>query len=245
MGLSLRHHDRSQLWFQLVEIVRDRTYLQHGIELTEGATVLDVGANVGVAAAFFAGECKAGVVHCFEPVTSLFELLRKNVSRFPACVAHDYGLAATAGHAEITYYPGAAAMSGLYADPERDREFVRNRLLSNGVPEGKADARLDGRFATVTETCELRTLSGVLRELSIEHVDLLKIDVERAELDVLLGVEERDWSRIAQIACEVHGKGGRLASITAILEDRGFAVTTDQDQSMRGTEVRMLYAIKR
>ncbi len=130
----------------------------------------------------------------------------------------------------------AAELSGLYANPERDATLVRTVLANLGVM---------GAHEAVPLTCELRTLSSVLDEQGLARVDLLKIDVERAELDVLLGVEERDWSRIAQIACEVHGEGGRMASITAMLEDRGFAVTTDQDQSMRGTEVRMLYAIRR
>jgi hypothetical protein len=59
---ALRHHDPQQLWFQLNEIVRERVYLRHGVSVRE-AVVLDVGANVGVAAAFFAAECRAGLVH--------------------------------------------------------------------------------------------------------------------------------------------------------------------------------------
>jgi len=35
-------------------------------------------------------------------------------------------------------------------------------------------------------------------------VQLLKIDVERAELDVLRGVEARDRPRVEQVAVEVH-----------------------------------------
>ena len=83
---ALRHYDPSQLWFQLEEIVEQRTYLRHGIRVGEGDVVLDVGANVGVSAALFASECGAGVVHCFEPAAPLFELLRENVAPFPACV---------------------------------------------------------------------------------------------------------------------------------------------------------------
>src|SRR5689334_17821712 len=64
----LRHSDPSQLMFQIAEIAGDETYLRHGVTVTEGDVVFDVGANVGVAAAFFAVIRGAGLVHCFEPV---------------------------------------------------------------------------------------------------------------------------------------------------------------------------------
>jgi protein-L-isoaspartate O-methyltransferase len=94
----LHHPDPEQLAYQLQEIVESRTYLQHGVEVREGDTVLDVGANIGVAAAFFAVECGAGTVHSFEPVPPIFEVLRENLSDLSACVPHEYGLGSGGGH---------------------------------------------------------------------------------------------------------------------------------------------------
>jgi FkbM family methyltransferase len=42
-----------------------------------GDVVLDVEANIGVTAAFFAAECGACAVHCFEPVPPVFERLQR------------------------------------------------------------------------------------------------------------------------------------------------------------------------
>ena len=78
--------------------------------------VFDVGANVGVSAAFFAANCGA-FVHSFEPVRPIYEILLENVRRLPRCSAHNLGLSSHPRHAPITYYPNADAMSGLYADP--------------------------------------------------------------------------------------------------------------------------------
>jgi FkbM family methyltransferase len=242
LASSLRHYDPSQLYFQIAEIAGERTYLRHGVEVGEGDVVLDVGANVGVAAVFFASECGAGAVHSFEPVRPLFELLCENVKGFPACTAHDYGLSSQSGHASITYYPGAAAMSGLYADSEQDRALVRTALINLGFSEPEADRRLEGRYEAETMSCELRTLSTVLREEEIDRVDLLKIDVEKAELDVLGGIAEDDWPRIRQLVIEVHDHGGRCAAIEAALGRRGFRVVREQAEAMEGTAVRMLYA---
>ena len=242
---ALRHYDPGQLWFQVAEIADKRTYLRHGIRVGEGDVVLDVGANVGVAAAFFASECKAGLVHSFEPVPRLFELLRENVRSYPGCVAHNYGLATTPRRAPITYYPGAAAMSGLYADPEDDRARVRRYLVNSGLSEDDARRRQDGRYRAVTLTCELRTLSMVLREESLPRVDLLKLDVEKAELDVLRGIDEPDWHRIQQVVAEVHDMRGRCQVISQMLTTRGFSVVIEQDPEWRGTRVHMLYATRR
>lgn len=38
-------------------------------------------------------------------------------------------------------------------------------------------------------------------------MSLLKIDVERAELEVLQGLDGADWSRVQQVAMEVHDTG--------------------------------------
>ena len=239
---SFEHHDPQQLLFQFSEIFGARTYLQHGIEVGEGDLVLDAGANVGVAAAFFATVCGAGTVHSFEPVRPLFELLRANVSSLEACVVHDYGLAAVSGPAEITYYPNAAAMSGLYAKPGRDREQVRGSLRSLGVPEEEVRVRLAGTFEPTTLSCELRTVSSVIDEHSIPAVDLLKIDVERAELDVVAGIEPRHWPLIHQVAAEVHDEAG--LALREILAERGFEVAIDQERAMAETPIRMLYATR-
>jgi L-glutamate---[L-glutamyl-carrier protein] ligase len=210
----------------------------------EGDLVLDVGANVGVAAVFFATECGAGTVHCFEPVGPICDLLRENVAPYPACVVHEVGLSRSPGRAEITFYPGAAAMSGLYADPERDRAIVRAALVNLGATEEEADERLGGAYEARTLSCELTTLSAFLREEGIDRVDLLKVDVERAELDVLAGIEERDWPLIRQLAVEVHDERGRLAALAGELRERGFSVASEQDRALRGTDVHLLHATR-
>jgi FkbM family methyltransferase len=244
LSRTLKHPHRLQLGYQLHEIVRNETYLQHGVQVHEGDVVLDVGANVGVAAAYFASACRAGVVHCFEPVRPTFELLRENVSQFPACVAHNYGLSSVSGSFPITYYPNDSALSSLYADPEEDRAQLRASLINWGFSSEEADRELQDRFRAVTMACELRTLSSVLHEHSLARVDLLKIDVEKAEHDVLNGIEEGDWPRIAQVAAEVHDQRGRCSKIRDMLTKRGFSVTVAQDEVMRGTPVHMVYATR-
>uniref|UniRef100_A0A7S0R318 Methyltransferase FkbM domain-containing protein n=1 Tax=Chlamydomonas leiostraca TaxID=1034604 RepID=A0A7S0R318_9CHLO len=58
--------------------------------------------------------------------------------------------------------------------------------------------------AATTHTVPLTTVSSVIEEQQLTRVDLLKVDVERAELDVLRGIELRHWPLIRQVAVEVH-----------------------------------------
>ena len=48
------------------------------------------------------------------------------------------------------------------------------------------------------------TVSDLIEKHGLDSVDLLKIDVERAELDVLNGVDDRDWSKIQRVHLECH-----------------------------------------
>jgi FkbM family methyltransferase len=244
LAAILRHPDPSQLAFQVAEIAGERCYERHGVRVEPGATVLDVGANFGVAAAYFLTQLRAGRVHCFEPVAPNYEILLGNVGELPGCVPHPYGLSSRAGRSAITYYPGAAAMSGLYGDPERDRALVRTALANLGVSGAEADAEVGDRFEPQTLECELRTLSGFLSEEGIERVDLLKVDVERAELDVLGGIGERDWPRIRRLVVEVHDEDGRLRRLCGDLEARGYGVASEQDRAMRGTDIHLVYATR-
>ncbi len=238
----VRHPDPSQLMFQVAEIAGDQIYLRHGIAIEPGDLVLDVGANVGVAAVFFAAVCQAGRVHSFEPVGPVFEILRANVAGLEACRAHPHGLAAHEGWLPFTYYPGASAMSGLYANPDRDRALVRTVLINRGLSDREADEQLGDRYRPEPLSAEVRTLSAVLREQGIGQVKLLKIDVERAELDVLNGIKEGDWPKIEQVVIELHDEDGRSRTVGADLRRRGFRVMCEDEAQMRGTSVRMLYA---
>jgi FkbM family methyltransferase len=174
----------------------------------------------------------------------VFEVLQQNVGHLSACVLHQAGLASIPGRVPITYYPNAAAMSGLYADPSRDRALVRAVLLNSGLSTQEADDRLAGMFEPQTLSCELRRLSSFLLEERIARVDLLKIDVERAELDVLGGIDEPDWPKIEQVVIEVHDDDGRAGTIQSTLTSLGFRVACDQEEAMRGTSIRMLYAVR-
>ena len=73
----------------------------------------------------------------------------------------------------------------------------------------------------------------------------MKIDVQKAELDVLLGIDDADWPKIQQVVLEVHDIEGRLNAIAALLERRGFRVASEQDPLYAGTNIHNIYAVRK
>jgi hypothetical protein len=73
---------------------------------------------------------------------------------------------------------------------------------------------------------------------------LLKIDVQKAELEVLLGIDSGDWPKIAQVAAEVHDIDGRVRAFVGLLESRGFQTTVHQDELYRGSNTFNVYATR-
>ena len=90
-------------------------------------------------------------------------------------------------------------MSGRFADSGEDQAtlaaYLRNETTDPELPEAALRELVQDRLASERFSCELRTLSEVIAAEGIACIDLLKVDVEKSELDVLLGVEAADWAR--------------------------------------------------
>ena len=85
-----------------------------------------------------------------------------------------------------------------------------------------------------------------MRDHRVESIDVLKIDVEKAELDVLRGVEDRDWPKIQQIIVDVHDFDNRLGTVTALLRNEGFAeITADQPPTLKNTNIYTVFATRK
>lgn len=94
-------------------------------------------------------------------------------------------------------------------------------------------------------SCRLTTVSKLIKEYNVERVNLLKVDTERAELKVLLGIDQEDWGRIEQVAAEVHDEN--LTAVVDILKNvAGFLnVVVDQTAELKGTSIYNVYAHSR
>jgi FkbM family methyltransferase len=173
-------------------------FLQRELRPTD--TYVDVGAHVGIHAAFAARLVPQGNVVAFEPAPDTSALLRRSLGDRPNVEVVAAGLDAQAGKI------------ALRTNPKWHRE----------------DASTRSRFGTGELVCEAPVLRFDDWAGSLERMDIVKIDAEGAERDVLLGMSGSIQSlRPRLVAIEVYAPylaaaGATEAEIIDFLVDLGY-----------------------
>lgn len=131
----------------------------------ESKVIIDGGANIGGYSTHASRLMSDAQIYAFEPVKSTYDNLIQNTSSFQNVEAIHNGLYLEKCSKEINIFP-SHTHSSIY-----DIEGLSYESHSK-------------------ETISLINGDEFLNEYNIEEVDLLKIDVEGAEYDALLGFEE-------------------------------------------------------
>lgn len=238
------------------DIFEKQIYTTQGLELRPGDIVLDVGANIGMFT-MFAGRMPGTKVYAIEPAPETFALLKQNVEA-NGVNAHclNLGLGAQPGVRQFTHYPRSSGMSSFYGDQQEESQSLKT-VLRHSLAENPhySDGNREELMSSLEDwvarrldkqviDCKLETVSQVISRYQLDRVDFLKIDVQKSELDVLLGIERAHWPCIRQIAMEVHDISGRVATVESILKSRGYNVTSLQDSLYEGTNHVNVYAAR-
>jgi non-ribosomal peptide synthase protein (TIGR01720 family)/FkbM family methyltransferase len=239
--------NRNETEFMYDEIFAKKTYLNFGIDLPEDACIFDVGANIGLFTLFASRLARRATIYSFEPIPPVFQILRLNAEVYGLnAKLFQCGLSSESGASSFTYYPNVSLMSGRFADAVTDSEvvktFVRQQQQGSELPAAQLDDLIAERLTSESFTCQLKTLSEVIRDEGIKKIDLLKIDVEKGELEVLAGIDDADWPKIDQMVMEVHDLDGRVRKVTELLTNRGFKINVQQDATLEQTNLYNLYA---
>lgn len=243
-------------------------YFSNGLRLKPGDTVFDVGANIGLFTLAAYERCEQNVrLYAFEPVRAIFDVLSDNVDRLASTgqlKVFAFGLSSSAKEVRFSYYPHAPVLSTAYPDQKADIEVITEAILNNimhldEAPLGVRCFSWMPRFVRVrivrsalkkvlspeTVICQMQTLSQVVRDHSVERIDLLKIDAEKGELDILRGIDAGDWSKIQQIVVDVHDLDRRLDTVTQLLLEQGLTrVAVEQPVTLRGSNIHTVFAMR-
>jgi FkbM family methyltransferase len=237
-GRRVAGMNRLELRFLYDEIIRRRVYLRRGIVVGDGDVVFDVGANIGLFALDVAAQAPGARIVAFEPMPLLFTTLAANAAAyFPAAQLRNVALGATEGHAIFTYYPRCSGWSTAHPDPEGLRAGVGSLLP---LPRFASDLLVDWLAKAETIERPVTTLSHALQQSGMPRIDLLKIDAERAEHDILRGIDAADWPRVRQIVVET--QDAQRDAVASLLREHGYNVTVEQDDVLAGTDYHLVYA---
>jgi amino acid adenylation domain-containing protein/FkbM family methyltransferase len=250
--LAVVHLNRNETEFLYHEMFEIQAYFKHGISLHDGACVFDVGANIGLFSLSAHLRAKDVRIYAFEPSPDVFNLLKTNLELYSVDARlYQAGVSNKKKSMPLTFYPKFSFLSGLYADRDDDKQVVRSFIRKHDVDEETGsqtvlvEELLEDRFESRQIEVDLMTISGVLKETQAECVDLLKVNVEKSEMDVLAGIEESDWPRIRQIAMEVHDIDGRLNQVVELLSRHGYSVAVEQDWQLEESTKTNFYVYAR
>jgi FkbM family methyltransferase len=176
------------------------------------ANVLDVGANIGEWMLAACRELPDTIVHAFEIVGPTYEILNTAAAPFGShVVSNNFGLGETEGEVTMHFAPDSPTTASL----------LRNVIDLAASDQG---------FADIHEVRgQLRRGDDYLAERGLQRVDLLKIDVEGAEMEVLKGFEAAFAAEQIDLVQFEYGRPSLLtrvflADFYSYFEARGFVL---------------------
>ena len=251
-NLTIVHAHKHETDFTYRAIFEDQTHLKHGITLKDDDCIFDLGANIGQFSLFANLICARPRIYAFEPNPQAFAALIANMRLYQVdCRVFPYGLSNKEEKASFTAYDGFSLLSGLHSVVEEEKALART-FMANQQREGRSNTDgmnqeveqlLEQHFASSTLEVTLRTLSQVIDEECIEHIDLIKINVEKSEWEVLQGIRQEHWPRIGQLVVKVD-LTDRLEDIVTLLESHGLQCVIDQDTIMADSRIHTVYAVR-
>ena len=164
--------------------------------LSAGVAFYDVGANVGfftIIAARLLGP--AGRIFCFEPLPENYRQIRHNAMLNSFTNIEIIGTALGSFDGEASFWTSAEPTWG--------------KLVSTG----KVPDKMTGEIKV-----PVRRLDGIVAESRLPPPDAIKIDVEGAEVDVLLGATETLRRYRPRLLIELHGTNAAVAQLLSELE---------------------------
>ena len=200
-GVVLSGPSDSRLEFLFHEIWVRETYNRGGYAIREDDTIIDVGANVGVFAAYAASRAPRGRVLAFEPFPRSVDQLRENVreSRLRNVEIFEEAVAGSCGRRTLHVSPEALITNSLVATRPGGHELAVDCV----------------------------DLDHVLEANRVDRCDLLKLDCEGSEYEVLQGCSPEALGRVARIVGEYHEGPGIVGDgdgLRRFLESRSFRV---------------------
>ena len=185
------------------EIWRLKVYDPRLASLGSRATIIDIGANIGVFSIKAANQAKDARVFSFEPFPRNFEMLKENI---------------TLNHLEGRITPFQLAVSSITGEEE---------LFFRPYDSGGGSFK---RYGDESELSSIKvkttTLKSIFEENRIEKCDFIKIDCEGAEEEILTTAPAEILNKISIMTIEWHHTLNKMTTeeFMAFLRNAGFEV---------------------
>ena len=255
-GIEVAHLNRHETEYVYKEIFEDRVYLRHDIRLPQDATVIDIGANIGLFSLFVRSRSPGASVLSFEPSPIAFRALQANCAAYgPGLLPFNVGVSERRGSAALTFYEKSSVFSSFHSDEKEDRKAIQavvaNMVRSElgGTTESVdeyVDELMTDRLDRQTFDCPLLSISDIIRDNDLQRVHLLKVDAEKCELEILRGIDASHWPLIDQVVIEVHDRTRKMVEeVQEILSKQGFQCAVEEENFLTGSGLFNVYATRK
>lgn len=202
------------------EIFHDKSY-DIGATLPEDAIIIDAGANIGLFSLYIKQRHPSSRVLAFEPAPDNVQMFKRNMQLHDVTGVEVYqcGLGRERHEGLLTFFPMLPGNSTLHPQQKMDTMA----LLPPDHPLVEAWTQNVERIPI-----EVKPLSWFLerRTPALTRIDLLKIDVEGAELDALAGLDDSYWDAVQNVVLEICDIDGSMAEVEQFLRSKGFDVSS-------------------
>jgi FkbM family methyltransferase len=181
------------------EIIQQEVYREVVAAVPDCHTIIDLGANIGLASRYFADHFPNCKILAVEPNLSTHEVLQLNVAHL---VAND-----SCRTLRAAVWSSEKTLAGEADDPGHFSAFAVHETAD----------------ASGEESIAGWPMSRIIAHSGFERVDLLKVDIEGAEVELFKG--NVDWlQQVRTIAIEFHDNSREECRFDDLMKEYGFRV---------------------
>ncbi len=174
----------------------------------EPSVIFDCGANIGFVTHKYLKEFPGARIFAFEPNPTVFEGLNKQYKKIQNVCCYNYGIGDVNGELIFNINRNTGTSSFLEAN-----KYHTSNMASKQIRPLKV---------------KVKTLSSIMDENNVHHIDLLKLDIEGYEIKALKGLKDvsKDVSLIFTEVNLIPTYEGQplIEDIIAYLRSKGFHI---------------------